>query len=88
MDHGSPEQQRVLNRLRRAQGQLAGVIRMIEDGSECAPVVTQLAAVSKAIDKAGFMIVADGLRECMTEADEATRDEHRQQLERVFLSLA
>ena len=38
----------VLNRLRRAHGQLAGVISMIEQGRECKDVVTQLAAVSRA----------------------------------------
>ena len=43
----------VLNRLRRAQGQLAGVIAMIEDGRDCQDVVTQLAAVSRALDRAG-----------------------------------
>jgi len=36
----------VLNRLRRAHGQLAGVIGMIENGRNCKDVVTQLAAVS------------------------------------------
>ena len=55
----------VLNRLRRAQGQLAGVISMIEQGRDCKDVVTQLAAVSKALDRAGFKIVATGLRECV-----------------------
>ena len=54
----------VLNRLRRAQGQLAGVISMVEGGRDCKDVVTQLAAVSKALDRAGFKIVACGLREC------------------------
>ena len=44
----------VLNRLRRAQGQLAGVISMIEQGRDCKDVVTQLAAVSRALDRAGF----------------------------------
>ena len=44
----------VLNRLRRAHGQLAGVITMIENGRDCADVVTQLAAVSRALDRAGF----------------------------------
>ena len=48
----------VLNRLRRAQGQLAGVISMIEQGRDCKDVVTQLAAVSRALDRAGFKIVA------------------------------
>lgn len=56
----------VLNRLRRAHGQLAGVISMIESGRDCKDVVTQLAAVSKALDKAGFKIVATGLRQCLT----------------------
>ena len=51
----------VLNRLRRAQGQLAGVISMIEQGRDCKDVVTQLAAVSRALDRAGFKIVATGL---------------------------
>lgn len=42
----------VLNRLRRAQGQLGGVISMIEEGRDCKEVVTQLAAVSRALDRA------------------------------------
>ena len=41
----------VLDRLRRAQGQLAGVISMIESGRDCTEVVTQLAAVSRALDR-------------------------------------
>src|SRR5271156_5897428 len=56
----------VLNRLRRAQGQLAGVISMIEQGRDCKDVVTQLAAVSRALDRAGFKIVASGMRHCIT----------------------
>lgn len=79
----------VLNRLRRAQGQLAGVITMIEQGRECKDVVTQLAAVSRALDRAGFKIVATGLRECMT--DDGTGEKREMsvdELERLFLSLA
>ncbi len=79
----------VLNRLRRAQGQLAGVIAMIEAGRDCKDVVTQLAAVSKALDRAGFKIVATGLRECLTETPEG---EHAplsiDELEKLFLALA
>jgi DNA-binding FrmR family transcriptional regulator len=54
-----------VNRLRRAEGQIAGVIRMLESGRDCEEVVTQLAAVSRALDKAGFSIVASGLRQCL-----------------------
>ena len=79
----------VLNRLRRAQGQLAGVIAMIEDGRDCKDVVTQLAAVSKALDRAGFKIVATGLRECLTETPEgAPTSLGIDELERLFLALA
>ena len=76
----------VLNRLRRAQGQLAGVIAMIESGRDCQDVVTQLAAVSRALDRAGFKIVASGLRQCLTAGDEAGMTED--QMEKLFLSLA
>jgi DNA-binding FrmR family transcriptional regulator len=61
----------VLNRLGRAQGQLAGVTAMIESGRDCQDVVTQLAAVSRALDRAGIKIVAGGMRQCLTAGDEA-----------------
>lgn len=79
----------VLNRLRRAQGQLAGVISMIEQGRDCKDVVTQLAAVSRALDKAGFKIVATGMRQCLTgEAPEGTTPLTEAELEKLFLALA
>jgi DNA-binding FrmR family transcriptional regulator len=79
----------VLNRLRRAQGQLAGVISMIEQGRDCKDVVTQLAAVSRALDRAGFKIVATGLREWITgdNTDGATPMTEAE-LEKLFLALA
>jgi DNA-binding FrmR family transcriptional regulator len=79
----------VLNRLRRAQGQLAGVIAMIEQGRECKDVVTQLAAVSRALDRAGFKIVATGLRECITEDTDGAKPKMSEaELEKLFLALA
>jgi DNA-binding FrmR family transcriptional regulator len=76
----------VLNRLRRAQGQLAGVIAMIENGRDCAEVVTQLAAVSRALDRAGFKIVASGMRQCLAGGGDSPMTE--EQMEKLFLSLA
>ena len=52
----------VVKRLRRAQGQLAGVIGMLENGRDCTEVITQLAAVCRALDRAGFKLVATGLK--------------------------
>lgn len=76
----------VMNRLKRAQGQLAGVLRMLEEGRDCADVVTQLAAVSRALDKAGFAIIASGLEQCIRAGEDGEVD--REKLEKVFLSLA
>jgi DNA-binding FrmR family transcriptional regulator len=79
----------VMNRLRRAQGQLAGVIAMIEQGRDCKDVVTQLAAVSKALDRAGFKIVATGLRECIAgEGADGATPMTEAELEKLFLALA
>ncbi len=77
----------VTNRLRRAQGQLGGVLRMLEAGTDCADVVTQLAAVSKAIDRAGFAIIASGLEQCAVVGEESAGID-RAKLEKLFLSLA
>ncbi len=76
-----------INRLRRAQGQIAGVIRMLEEQRDCKDVVTQLAAVSRALDKAGFTIVASGLKQCVLEGGERTEDALAE-MEKIFLSLA
>ncbi|MFI7070874.1 metal-sensitive transcriptional regulator [Micromonospora sediminicola] len=78
-----------LTRLKRARGQLNAVIEMMESGEDCRAALTQLAAVSKAIDRAGFKIIASGMRHCGTarqagEEPEMTEEE----LEKLFLSLA
>jgi len=77
----------VVNRIKRAQGQLAGVLRMLEEGRECEDIVTQLAAVSRALDKAGFAVIATGLQQCFT-SGEGLESVDAQKLEKLFLSLA
>lgn len=74
-----------INRLKRAQGQLGGIIRMLEEGADCQQVVNQLAAASKAVDRASFAIVAAGLQQCLTAKEPEMSPE---QLEKMFLSLA
>ncbi len=82
-------QREILNRLRRANGQLAAVISAVEAGGSCRDVVTQLAAVSSALDKAGFAIIASAMRDCVADPD-ARRDDGltTAELERLFLMLA
>lgn len=87
MELAPEEMVAVINRLKRAQGQLSGVVRMLEEGRDCEDVVTQLAAVSRALDRAGFAIVASGLKQCVVqEGDAAALDTKK--MEKLFLSLA
>ena len=59
---------------------------MIDDGRECQEIVTQLAAVSKALDRAGFAVIALGLRQCITDPESHEMDVET--MEKLFLSLA
>ena len=77
----------VVNRLRRAQGQIGGILRMIEEGRECQDIVTQLAAVNHALDRAGFAIISTNLKQCLMETDGADSVDTKA-LEKLFLSLA
>jgi DNA-binding FrmR family transcriptional regulator len=79
--------QAIVNRIKRAQGQLGGVLRLLEEGRDCEDIVTQLAAVSKALDRAGFALVATGLQQCMA-AGEGVDGVDAKKLEKLFLSLA
>ena len=76
----------VITRLKRANGHLASVIRMLEEGAECEDALTQLAAVSKAISRGGYALVATGLEQCLVEGGPDSVD--AQKLEKLFLALA
>ena len=96
--HDPQAVRKVANRLKRAQGQLAAVIAAVENGGDCRDVVTQLAAVSSALDRAGFAIVSTAMRQCVTHDDAATGSEAAgpgqrpkltvDELEKLFLTLA
>jgi len=87
MELNPEELSAVTNRLRRAQGQIGGVLRMIEQGRECEDIVTQLAAVNHAMDRAGFALIATSLKQCLAQPDGADSADAKS-LEKLFLSLA
>jgi DNA-binding FrmR family transcriptional regulator len=87
MELDPTEMTSVINRIKRARGQLDGVLRMLEEGRDCEDVVTQLAAVSKALDRAGFAIVATGLQQCLTSGGGLDGVDAKK-MEKLFLSLA
>jgi len=75
----------VLPRLRRIEGQVAGIIRMIENGRECTEILTQVAAASKALDKVGFKLLAANLARCIRDDGDL---EDTASLEKLFMTLA
>ena len=82
---------RIVNRLRRTRGQLDAVIAAVENERPCREVVTQLSAVSSALDRAGFAIVSSAMKHCLADPSEAADGEEQltvEELEKLFLTLA
>jgi DNA-binding FrmR family transcriptional regulator len=76
-------------RLHRVSGQIAGIERMLDEGRECKDVVTQISAANRALEQAGFKLVAAGLTYCLTHPDEAEAAGYPLDVvERMFLKLA
>ena len=79
----------MLFRSRRIEGQVGGLIRMVESGRECRDVVRQVSAASRALDQVGFKILACGLRACARDEQAAQRAGYtEEELEKLFLQLA
>ena len=87
MELNPDDMKAVTLRLKRDHGHLASVIRMLEEGAECEAVLTQLAAVNKAISRGGYAIVATGLEQCLT-ADNGAGEVDAKKIEKLFLALA
>lgn len=85
--HDPEAKRKIINRLRRAQGQLAAVIAAVEGDAHCRDSVQQLAAVSKALDRAGFLMISTALKDCLNDSD-ADQTAQTEELEKLFLSLA
>ncbi|HVV37195.1 MAG TPA: metal-sensitive transcriptional regulator [Acidimicrobiales bacterium] len=79
----------VRKRLRRAAGQVQAVERMLTEGEECRDVVNQLSAATKALEQAGFKLIAAGLTYCLADPDGAAADGYPlEAVERMFMKLA
>jgi DNA-binding FrmR family transcriptional regulator len=79
--------QAITKRLKRAHGQMGAVVRMFEEGRSCEDVVTQMAAVGKAINTAAFTLISASLKECIADP-EIDSDLVTEKLQKLFLSLA
>ncbi len=79
----------VRNRLRRVAGQVQGVERMLDEGRDCREIVAQISAATKALEKAGFRVVAEGLTYCLQSPDDARADGYDVEVvQKMFMRLA
>jgi DNA-binding FrmR family transcriptional regulator len=79
----------VRKRLRRVAGQIAGIERMLDEGRDCKEVVTQISAATKALEQAGFRLVAEGLTYCLGSPEQASADGYDiETVQRMFMRLA
>lgn len=75
----------VRDRLVRVQGQIGGIVKMLDEGRDCTALLTQLSAATSALHKAGFGVIAVGMQHC---ARDESGDADRASLEKAFLALA
>lgn len=66
---------KIKNRLKRSEGQIRGVLNMMEDEKDCEDVVTQLSAIRTSVDRAIGLIVAENLAQCLTEESDVENSE-------------
>jgi DNA-binding FrmR family transcriptional regulator len=77
----------IANRVKRAHGQLGAVVRMLEEGRNCEEIVTQMSAVSKAVNTAAFTLISASLKECLVDK-KSNSEAVTTQLQKLFLTLA
>lgn len=78
----------LLRRLRRVEGQVRGIQAMLTEQRDCADVVTQIAAASKALEQVGFKLVASGLTYCLTNPEEAAESGYDvSRVEKMFMKI-
>lgn len=79
----------VIRRLRRVEGQVKGIQQMLEDNRDCRDVVTQLSAANKALEQAGFVLVAAGLTWCLEDPERSAAEGYElADVQKMFTKLA
>ena len=89
MDVAETEIHAVVNRLHRVQGQIAGIEKMLEEGRDCRDVARQMAAATRALERAGVQFLVANLTACLRDEDAAAAEGlDAEELQRLFLQLA
>ena len=81
---GSKEtKKKIENRLKRSEGQIRGVLKMLEEDKDCRDVVIQLSAIRSSIDRAIGVIVAENLKDCLA-MDALSEDEKEEKIKEAI----
>jgi DNA-binding FrmR family transcriptional regulator len=76
-------------RLRRAEGQVRAVERMLSEGQDCRAILTQLTAATKALEQAGFVLLAAGLTWCLEDPERSAAEGYSlAEVQKMFTKLA
>lgn len=70
----------LIKRLRRVEGQVRGIERMVDDDRYCIDILTQISAIQAALDKVALGLLDDHARHCVMDAEGETRDERTAEL--------
>ncbi|SDC63119.1 DNA-binding transcriptional regulator, FrmR family [Pelagirhabdus alkalitolerans] len=73
--------QQAKNRVKRVEGQIRGILRMMEEGKECKDVITQMSAARTAIDRTMGLVVSSNLVECVMNAEERGEEDPKEYIE-------
>ena len=79
MELNETDKKKLLARLRRAEGQLAGIGRMIEDDKACVDTLIQISAIQGALGKIGALILTEHIEYCVTDALQNGNEDHRRE---------
>jgi len=79
------ERRRILNRLRRLEGQIRGLQTMVESGKDCEAVLTQIMAAKSALNQVGLHIIGHSMKTCLVDDSIKDRDELIDEAIKVFL---
>lgn len=79
----------LIKRLRRIEGQVRGIQQMLAEDRDCRDVVTQISAANSALEQTGFMLVAAGLRWCVSNPEQSAEEGYDlENVQKMFLKLA
>lgn len=79
----------LIRRLRRIEGQVRGLQQMLTDQRDCRDIVTQLSAANKALEQAGFVLVAAGLTWCLEDPQRSAAEGYElADVQKMFTKLA